>query len=219
MPARLCRSVIAFAAILGATTTAAAQTYTFERTFPAGSVARLEISTHRGHITVTASDDGETVVSANVTVRTGFNMPLNGGQIASGVAAHPPIQSRGLSVQIGPPSDPLADRAVTIDYDIKVPPPTTIVAVTDSGAVTIKGLAGAVSVHTQSGTIDATPAASLAATLDATSASGAIDVDAGLVDGAVEKGRVRGTIHGGGAAWQLVTKTGAIRLHAPTPPA
>ncbi len=218
MRARLGFGGIVVAAILGVTTTAAAQTYDFERAFPAGTVVRLDVATHRGHIVVTASDDGQIVVSGRVTVRSGFNMPLNGGQIAEGVSAHPPIQTRGTTLELRPPSDPLADRAVTVDYNVKVPPPTPVVVVSDSGAVTIKGLAGAVSVRTQSGAIDATPASSLAATLDAVSDSGTIDVDSGAVEGSLEKNRVHGTIHGGGVAWQLATKAGAIHVRAPALP-
>jgi hypothetical protein len=207
---------LAFALMLVQSTLVSAQTYTFERAFAAGTAARLDISTHRGHIVVAASDDGRVVVSGTVTVRrSGFNMPLNAGELASGVADRPPVELRGTTLQIGPPGDPLVDRAVTVDYDIRVPPPLPIVAVSDSGSVTIKEHAGAVSVRTQTGAIDATVADAGGITFEATSESGTIDVAAGLVDGPVEKTRVRGTVRGGGAAWQLVTKTGAIRVRAP----
>lgn len=216
MPGTLRVGSLAFAVMLAQSTLAAAQTYTFERTFPAGSTARLDVSTHRGHIAVTASDDGRVVVSGTITVRrSGINLPLNAGQLAAGTADRPPVELHGTTLQISPPADPLVDRAVTVDYDIRVPPPLPLVAVSDSGEVTIKGHAGAVSIRTQSGAIDVTVGDAGGLTIEATSASGAIDVDAGLVDGAVEKGRVRGTVRGGGSAWQLTSKSGAIRVRAP----
>lgn len=209
--------IVAFGLVLAQSTLAWSQTYTFERAFPAGAAARLDISTHRGHIVVTASDDGRIVVSGTVSVRrSGINLPLNGGELAAGVSEHPPVQMHGTTLEIRPPGDPLADRAVTVDYDIRIPPPLPIVAVSDSGNVTIKDHAGALSVRTQSGAIDATITETGGITLEATSDSGAIEVDTGVVDGTVDKTRVRGTVRGGGAAWQLTTKSGAIRVRAPT---
>ncbi len=207
---------LAVAVMLAQSTPARAQTYTFERAFPAGTAARLDVSTHRGHIVVTASDDGRVVVSGTVTVRrSGINLPLNAGQLASGVADRPPVQMHGTTLQITPPGDPLVDRAVTVDYDIRVPPPFPIVAVSDSGEVTVKDHAGALSVRTQSGAIDVTVSATAGVALDAASESGAIDVDPGLVDGTTDKTRAHGTVRGGGPAWQLSTKSGAIRVRAP----
>ena len=201
--------------VLTQSTPAWCQTYTFERAFPAGAAARLDISTHRGHIVVTASDDGRIVVSGTVTVRrSGINLPLNAGELAAGASEHPPVQLRGTTLEIRPPGDPLVDRAVTVDYDIRMPPPLPIVAVSDSGNVTIKDHAGALSVRTQSGAIDAT-VSEAGVTLEATSDSGAIDVDAGLIDGTIDKSRVRGTVRGGGAVWQLTTKSGAIHVGGP----
>ncbi len=96
------RGVVVAAAVWAVRAPAPPQTYTFERTFTAGAVVRLDISTHRGDIHVTASDDGGVSVSGSVAVRTGFNMPLNSGQLASGVAARPPIELKGTTLQIRP---------------------------------------------------------------------------------------------------------------------
>ena len=202
--------------VLTQSTPAWCQTYTFERAFPAGTVARVDISTHRGHIVVTASDDGRIVVSGTVTVRrSGINLPLNAGELAAGASEHPPVQLRGTTLEIRPPGDPLVDRAVTVDYEIRIPPPLPIVALSDSGNVTIKDHAGPLSVRTQSGAIDATVTDAGGVSLEATSGSGAIEVDAGLVDGTIEKTRVQGTVRGGGVVWQLTTKNGAIHVRAP----
>jgi DUF4097 and DUF4098 domain-containing protein YvlB len=87
-----------------------------------------------------------------------------------------------------------------------------VVAASDSGAVTISNLEGSVSVRTQSGNIDVTLPPATPVTLDATSGSGAIDVDRDLLKGTVEKGRAHGTIHGGGVSCQLTSRSGGIRV-------
>jgi hypothetical protein len=95
---------------------------------------------------------------------------------------------------------------------VHVPATATVVATNDSGAVTISAIAGIVTVRTQSGPIDVTLPPALPVTLDATSGSGAIDVDRDLVKGVAEKNRVNGTIHGGGIVYQLTSKSGTIRV-------
>ncbi|MFI5177118.1 MAG: DUF4097 family beta strand repeat-containing protein [Vicinamibacterales bacterium] len=212
MTAALRRSVVGLVVVLGAAAPALAQTYTFERAIRAGAGARLDVSTHRGTIAVIGGDDDEIVVSGKVTARSGLNMPINRAQLAADAAGHPPIRQLGATVELRPPSDPLVDRAVTIDYVVRVPPATVVVAVSDSGTVTVTSVAAAVSVRTQSGDIDVTLPSSAPVTLDATTGSGSIDVDRSLVEGAVDKGHVHGTIRGGGALWQLTTRSGAIRV-------
>lgn len=187
-----------------------AQTYTFERTFTGAT--RLDASTHRGQITVTASDDGHVLVAGTITVRRQLNMPPNSGQLAGGVSDHPPVRQLGATIEVRPPDDPLVDRIVTIDYEVRVPPTATVVAVNDSGAVTVTGIEGSVSVRTQSGNIDVTLPPATPVSLDASSGSGALEIDPVLFKGAVEKGRARGPIHGGGIACQLTSKSGTIRV-------
>src|SRR6476646_11593949 len=75
-------------AALTAAAPAVAQTYTFERSFAAAT--RLDVSTHRGRITITAGDDeGHIVVTGTITVKRGLNTPANSGQLAAGLS-HPP---------------------------------------------------------------------------------------------------------------------------------
>lgn len=202
--------VIGFLSVIVAATPAVAQTYTFERSF--SGATRLDVSTHRGKIVVTAGDEGRVVVSATVTVKRGLNTPANSGQLAAGLSDRPPVRQQGATVELRPPDDPLVDRIATIDYDVRVPAGTTVVATNDSGAVTISGIEGSVTVRTQSGPIDVTLPPALPVTLDATSGSGAIEVDRDLVKGTVDKGRARGTIHGGGVTCQLTSKSGSIRV-------
>jgi hypothetical protein len=203
-------------ATLAVAAPAATQTYTFGRPFPAGANARLDISAHRGTIVVIGDEDDQIVVKGTVSVRTGgLNMPLNRAQLASSAADHPSIRQRGSTIEVRPPDDPLVDRAVTVDYEVHVPPGISLVAVNDSGKVVLQELTGSVSVRTQSGVVDVAFPAAAAMTIDATTKSGAITVDRErvVVAGTVEKGRVRGTIHGGGVTMTLTSDRGDIRLH------
>ena len=202
---------LSLVAALGTAAPAVAQTYTFERSF--AGATRVDVSSHRGKITVTAGDDeGHVVVTGTITVKRGLNTPANSGQLAAGVSDHPPVRQQSATVLLRPPDDPLVDRVVTIDYDVRVPPGATVVAVNDSGAVTISGVEGSISVRTQSGNIEVTLPPATPVTLDATSGSGAIDVDRDLLKGSVEKGRAHGTIRGGGVACELTSKSGGIRV-------
>jgi hypothetical protein len=214
VPARLFAGAVGIAT-LALAVPASAQLYTFDRSFAPGTVVRLDISTHHGDVVVTASDDGRVVISGTASVRSGFNMPLNAGQLASSVADHPPIQLKGTTLEIRPPGDPLVDRGVAVRYEIRVPAPTPVVIVNDSGSVAIRAIAAAVTVHTQSGAIDATLPADAGVSLDASSESGLVDVDRGLVDGAVDKSRAKGSIRGGGPPWVLATKHGEIHVRTP----
>jgi hypothetical protein len=212
MAATLRSSVVGLIAVLSLAAPAFAQTYTFEHTFRSGAGVRLDVSTHRGNIVVTVGADDEIVVRGTVTARSGLNMPTNRSQLAADAAAHPPIRQQGATIELRPPSDPLVDRAVTVDYVVHVPAMTVVIAASDSGTVTVTEIVGAVSVRTQSGGIDVTLAPSASVTLDATSGSGSIDVDRSIVLGTVDQGRAHGTIRGGGVAWQLTSKSGAIRV-------
>ena len=196
---------------------ALAQTYTFEKSFPAGANARLDIAAHRGAIVIIGDEDDQIVINGTVGARTGgFNMPLNRAELAASAANHPSIRQRGSTIEVRPPDDPLVDRAVTVDYEIHAPPGIAIMAANDSGKVVLRGLTGGVSVRTQAGAIDVTFPPDAAVTIDAATKSGTITVDRArlAIEGAVEKGRVRATVHGGGVSVQLTSDRGDIRLQS-----
>ena len=75
-------------------------------------------------------------------MKRGLNTPANSGQLAAGVWPSARRQ-QSATVILRPPDDPLVDRVVTVDYDVRVPPGATVVAVNDSGAVTISGVGAA----------------------------------------------------------------------------
>ena len=153
---------------------ALAQRFPFERTFDATGASTLDVSTLRGKIDVTAGDPGRIVVAGTVTVRVDWNVPANAEDLAKQVAANPPIQQDAQRITLRPPSDPAAQRAVTVSYQVRVPPNTRVTTTSDSGATTVREVSGTVSVRTQSGAIEL---GKLGAGAEVTTGSGAVTID------------------------------------------
>lgn len=133
---------------------ALAQRVPFERTLQVSGLTTLDISTDRGTIEVVTGSAGKVVVEGAATVRVGWNVPANAVEIARQVAAAPPIEQSGREVRLRLPSSSEAQRAVTVNYRVQVPPDTEVRTRTDSGATLISGVAGAVDIRTQSSRID-----------------------------------------------------------------
>jgi hypothetical protein len=132
---------------------ALAQRVTFQRTFDASGPVTVDVVTMAGRIGVTPGPAGRVIVLGTVTVRNGLNVPANARELAARVAALPPIQQNGDRIALQLPNDEAERRAVTIEYEISVPPGTHLEVETASGAVSVVGNSGAVSVETQSGAI------------------------------------------------------------------
>lgn len=203
---------------------AAAQRVTFERTFEIGAPT-LDIETDRGKIDVLAGEPGSIVVVGTVTVRVGWAVPADAEHLARAVAANPPIERSGDTLRIRIPDDGATRRAVTVSYQVRVPPGTRVRSVSESGETAIRGLTGDVHVRTQSGAIRL---ASLAA-VDVASGSGAIDVDgittrlqaesrsSGLrlrnVNGALTVTTQSGRVEASGAPGPWTISTGSSSVH------
>ncbi len=114
-----------------------------------------------------------------MTIRVGWDVPANAADLARKVVEHPPIERDGATVRLRPPSDAAERRAMTVNYQVQVPPGAQVLAVSESGATTINGVAGAVTVRTQSGAIDLS---TLGGAVEVTTGSGAVSVD-GVADG------------------------------------
>jgi DUF4097 and DUF4098 domain-containing protein YvlB len=172
---RACSSVaLALALVLGTASTARAQRFPFERTFDLQGVSTLDVSTMRGKIEVVAGAPGRIVVTGTATVRIAWNAPSNAVELARRVAEHPPIERDGNTVRLRPPSAAAEQKATTVSYTVRVPPDTDVRTDSDSGATTIRGVAGPVAVGTQSAAIDV---ADLGGTATITTSSGAVTVD------------------------------------------
>ncbi len=128
----------------------------------------------RGKIEVVAGAPGRIVVTGAATVRVAWDSPSNAVELARGVAEHPPIERDGNTVRLRPPSDPAEQKATTVNYTVRVPPDTEVRSDSNSGATTIRGVAGAVAARTQSAAI---AVGSLGANATITTGSGAVTVD------------------------------------------
>lgn len=128
----------------------------------------------RGKIDIVTGDAGRIVVAGTVTVRVGWDVPADAEALARQVAAAPPIEQAGNTVRLRIPSDRTAQRAVTVSYQVRVPPETVVQATTESGATTVRGVSGRVTVRTQSGAIDL---GSLAGVVEVTTGSGTVAAD------------------------------------------
>ena len=146
-------AVVVVIALLAAGSPAMAQRLPFQKSFDAAGVTTLDVSTIRGKINVVSGEPDRIEIGGAVTIRIGIDVPENPLEIAKKIAANPPIERVGDTVRLRPPADARERRAVTVNYDVRVPSNTKIVSVSDSGETTIAGLIGAVDVRTQSGAI------------------------------------------------------------------
>ena len=85
---------------------------------------------------MTAGEPGRVAITGAVTIRVGWDVPANAADLARKVAEQPTIERDGGTVRLRPPSDPAERRAVTVSYQVQVPPDTQVLAVSESGAIT-----------------------------------------------------------------------------------
>ena len=166
-------SVVSLLILLAIAAPAAAQRFSFERSFDVPSRVTLDVSTLGGKIEVGAGAPGRVVVKGTATVRVAFDVPANAAQLAQRIADSPPIERDGDVIRLHPPTDPAERRAATVAYDVTVPPGTRVSANSISGAITMSGLSSAMSAQTQSGAISIT---NIDASADVSSGSGAVTV-------------------------------------------
>jgi hypothetical protein len=164
--------IIAFGA--GSASPAQAQRFPFERSFDVTGPAVLDVSTIRGKIEVTVGEPGRIVVAGTATVRVDWNVPANAADLARRVADNPPIQREGQTLKLRPPSDAAEQRAVTVSYQVRVPPETEVATVSESGATSVRGVSGSVAIRTQSGAIEVMQ---LKGAAIVTTGSGSVTVD------------------------------------------
>src|SRR5262245_10217834 len=151
---RVSSVVVAVVLAAGSPAVAYAQRFSFERSFDAADPSTIDVSTLRGKIDIVAGAVGRVVVAGEATVRFRWAVPANAVELARQVASAPPIEREGATVRLRPPSDAAARRAVTVSYQVRVPPNTNVQTTSDSGATSVRGVTGTVEVRTQSGAID-----------------------------------------------------------------
>ena len=139
--------------LLAPGTQAVAQTFTFERSFPATASTLLDVMTERGKITVRAGTTADVVVVGRVSVRVAWNAPGNAVALARSTANQPPVEHTGDTIRLQIPDDGRTRQAVTIAYEVQVPAAMRVVTHSESGETRVEGVRGVVSVRTQSGAI------------------------------------------------------------------
>lgn len=168
------RLALAAVMALGSATPAFAQRYAFERSFETSGPITLDALTNRGKIAVTTGPANRVIVRGTVTVRVAVDAPSNAIEIAQKLAANPPVIRDAQGVQVRPPAEEAHRRAVTIAYDVTVPADTRVIAVSDSGALSITDVHGPVTARTQSAALSL---ARLGGSAEMTTGSGAVDID------------------------------------------
>jgi DUF4097 and DUF4098 domain-containing protein YvlB len=184
-----CRASATVFVVLVLATPAFAQRVPFTRTFDVGAAPALEVTTSNGKITVTAGQPGRVVVRGTVTVRVGVNVPADAMAIAEKIAANPPVRQTADLVALTTPTDSRERRAVTVSYEVEVPPAARVQSISESGETSVTGVDGPVSVRTQSASI----------------AVGRLGGNADVVTGS---GAVR--VNGAGGALSLTTSSSGI---------
>jgi hypothetical protein len=173
MPSNAIVAAIVLTTLLSASP-AVAQRSTFQRTFQVAAAVLLDVETMRGKVDVSLGEPGRVVIDGVVTVRVGWDVPANAVELARQVTSNPPVAQQGDTIRLRPPAQSDEQRAVTVSYQVHVPPDARVQATSDSGAIAVRGVAGTVVVKTQSSAIDLSSIGG-AATL--TTGSGAIVVD------------------------------------------
>jgi hypothetical protein len=199
--------LVALALALGAASPVFAQRVPFEQTFTVPPAARLEVTTDRGKIDVSAGEPGRIVVNGEATVRVGWTVPSDAIELARQVAAHPPASQDGATVRLGLPADTRARDAVTVSYSVRVPPGTAILSTSESGATSIGG-AGAATVRTGSAAIRVSRVQSASIT----TGSGAVTADA--IAGALAIETSSSAVEARGIAGDLRVRTSSGSVHA-----
>ena len=159
---------------VGSASPVLAQRFPFERSYDVSGPSALDVLTIQGKIEVSSGEPGRIVVVGTATVRVGWNVPANAADLARRVADNPPIQHEGQTVKLGLPSDAAEQRAVTVSYQVRVPPETEVTTTSESGATSVRGVSRAVVIRTQSGAIDVMQ---LKGTTGVTTGSGAVTAD------------------------------------------
>jgi DUF4097 and DUF4098 domain-containing protein YvlB len=197
-------------AMLAAAIPAAAQRFPFDRVIDVTPGATLDITTVRGKVFIDGDDATQIRIEGTVTVRpsAGFRTTGNPLDIARRVADKPRIEVAGNVVRLRPPSAPEEQVAVTVSYEIRVPRDTTVIVSSDSGAVEVNTVTGAVTVSTDSSEITLT---GLGGNTQVKTGSGEVKVagSSGGLRVATESSAM--TLRGLAGALEARTQSGAIR--------
>ena len=164
---------------------------TFERTLQVNGPVSLDVETHSGDVTVRAGSSGSVVIRGKIYVGNRWMEGRRESDVHS-IEQNPPIRQEGNSVHI----DYVDFHNISVDYEITVPPQTSVRSHSGSGDQVIEGTQGSVDAQTGSGDVKLR------------SVKGEIHLQTGSGD--VRARDIAGAVHGG-------TGSGDIELEEKAP--
>jgi len=150
---------------------------TFDRTLPVSGPVTLDVRSDPGGVYITTGSSPNVVIHAVIKPLYGrLDLDIAEANIRA-LVKNPPIEQVGNQIRIGYVKDPALLSAVTIRFEIATPRATQVHAQTESGGISIDGIAGPAETVTSSGQ---TEMANVEGDLKVTGHSGAVIVhDAG----------------------------------------
>jgi Putative adhesin len=181
----------------------------FERVLNVTGAVRLDVSVRAGVIRVRRGDDGSVMIRGTFRAHASIFSWRHPEDKVELLAADPPVEQNGNTIQVGDGSDRWLLRGVHLLVDITTPADTRLRALGDSADVRVEGINGPVDCETDSGEIQI---ASIVSDVSASSDSGAIHIQdaAGSVDVRTDSGEIEAIQIGGGI--DARTDSGNMRL-------
>lgn len=149
IPMRFSFLAIALVVLLASTMAVASTPQgTFDKTLQVSGPVDLEVETHSGDITVRTGPSGSVSIHGKIFVGDHW---LFGNRHAdvSEIEQHPPVRQDGNNIRI----DYVNAHDISVDYEITVPPETTVRTHSGSGDQTIEGTRGNVDLQSGSGEV------------------------------------------------------------------
>lgn len=194
IPARVSLLAILLASTFAFASTPLGQ---FEKAFQVTGPVDLEVQTHSGDIVVHSGPAGSVSVRGKIYVSDHWLFGNRNSDVTD-IEQHPPLRQDGNNIRI----DYVNAHDISVDYEITVPPDTTIRTHSGSGDQTIEGTRGNVDLQSGSGE------------LKLTQITGEIHFQTG--SGNVRAREISGAVRGGAGSGDMeVEETGAgdIDLH------
>ena len=169
----------------------------FERTFQVSGPVDLEVLTRSGDITIRNGSSGSVFIRGKIHVGDRWLFGKRQSDVSE-IQQHPPLRQEGNSIRV----DYVNMRDISVDYEIAVPPETTVRTRSGSGDQTIEGVRGNVDLQAGSGD------------LRLANLSGEIRLQTG--SGNVRGRDISGPIHGSAGSGDIQideTGSGDIEMH------
>jgi hypothetical protein len=119
---------------------------TFERTFQVNGPVDLEVLTRSGDITVRSGSSGSVQIRGKIFVGDHWLFGKRQADVSE-IEQHPPLRQEGNSIHI----DYVNAHDISVDYEITVPPDTTLRTRSGSGDQNVEGIHGNTDLQSGSG--------------------------------------------------------------------